>query len=289
MVYWNYFSPVCGQRGGGSTATHQSGSTFKAKYATSDFCLVQLNADPTPAWNIYYTGWNADDLASYTGCTAIHHPECHEKSISFNSDPLTVTSYLGTAVPGDGSHWRVDDWESGDTEPGSSGSGIWDASKHFIGQLHGGYSSCSSITADWYGRMSRSWNGGGTSATRMKDWLDPNNTGVLVVEGRFHTATDAVSPVNGPTRTAFNRITPNPARDAFAVEFDLHSYARVGADIFDASGRLVGVVPAKAYQAGSGSLQVNQSADVRLGPGLYFVRLSVDGRDAGSRKLIVVQ
>ena len=193
-------------------------------------------------------------------------------------------------MPGDGTHWRVGQWEDGTTEPGSSGSGLWDPDQHLVGQLHGGYASCSSITSDCFGRLSRSWNGGGASANRLKDWLDPDNTGVLVADGRYHESVNAVgTDARVPGRTVFTGLAPNPAEGSFAVHFDLASYARVGADVFDASGRLIGTVPAKSFLAGSGSLEVGTAGEVSLGPGLYFVRLTVDGRDAGARKLIIAR
>ncbi len=115
---------------------------------------------------------------------AIHHPNTDEKAISFQYDPLTVTTYRQSGVPGDGSHWRVDDWEDGTTEPGSSGSGLWDPNHRLVGQLHGGYASCSSITSDWYGRLSVSWDGS-SSANRLRDWLDPSGSGQRVADGSF--------------------------------------------------------------------------------------------------------
>lgn len=289
-VYWNFQSPTCGQHGGGSLSQSQLGASLKATWSTSDFCLILLQADPQEAWNVYYSGWNADEAHAPVNCHAIHHPNCDEKAISFNDDPITVTSYLQYTVPGNGSHWRIDTWEDGTTEPGSSGSGIWDPDHRLVGQLHGGYASCSSITSDWYGRFSRSWTGGGTAQTRVKDWLDPGNTGVLALDGRYRTSPEDVEPAaTANLPTAFAAIFPNPARGVFDLRFDLAAQARVGAEIFEASGRLIDVVPSKAYAAGSGSMQIRTDADTRLGPGLYFVRLLVDGRDAGSRKLIVVE
>jgi hypothetical protein len=77
---------------------------------------------------------------------------------------------------------RVADWDLGSTEPGSSGSPLFDQAHRVIGQLHGGFASCTSQEADWYGKFSVSWNGGGTSSTRLSDWLDPDGTGVLVTD-----------------------------------------------------------------------------------------------------------
>ena len=35
---------------------------------------------------------------------------------------------------------------------------------------------------DYYGRLDVSWEGGGSSSTRLKDWLDPNGTGTNNVD-----------------------------------------------------------------------------------------------------------
>jgi hypothetical protein len=118
-------------------------------------------------------------------------------------------------VPGDGTHWRIDDWEDGTTEPGSSGSGLWDQNHRLVGQLHGGYASCTSITSDWYGRIARSWEGGGSSATRLRDWLDPASTGTMVLDGEdpgaIDTGVESVRPVVA-ARSALFPISPNPTR-----------------------------------------------------------------------------
>ena len=58
---------------------------------------------------------------------------------SFEDDPTTTTSYLGTAVPGAGTHVRLEDWDLGTTEGGSSGSPLFNQDHRVIGQLHGGY------------------------------------------------------------------------------------------------------------------------------------------------------
>jgi hypothetical protein len=76
-------------------------------------------------------------------------------------------------------YWKL---EGAVTEPGSSGSPMFDENHRAIGQLHGGLSACGATgdsLSDCYGRISTSWTGGGTSATRLSDWLDPLNTGAL--------------------------------------------------------------------------------------------------------------
>ena len=190
VFYWNYESSTCGDLSGGSLSQNQTGSTFRASYAPSDFLLVELDAgEILPAFNVFFTGWDASGTAP-ASTVCIHQPSGDEKSISFNTNTVTSTDYLSNTVVATEDHWRVDDWEDGTTEGGSSGSCLWDvATKRCVGQLHGGYASCSSLTDDWYGKLSVSWAGGGSDATRLSNWLDPGNTGVLTIDGDPHITT----------------------------------------------------------------------------------------------------
>ena len=197
VVYWNFQSPVCGQQGGGSLADAQSGVIYRASYAPSDFCLVEFEEMPNPDWNVTYAGWDRSD-ADAPSAVAIHHPSTDEKAISFEYDPTFTTSYLGTAIPGDGTHVRVVDWDDGTTEPGSSGSPLFSPGHHIVGQLHGGYAACGNDDSDWYGRLSRSWNGGGADSSRLSNWLDPLGTAPLTLDIFDPAATGlAVSPSGG--------------------------------------------------------------------------------------------
>lgn len=181
VVYWNFESPNCGDLNGGSLADFQTGSTFRSAYSASDFTLVELDDLPDAASEVAYAGWDRGSQDA-TMAVAIHHPSGDEKAISFEYDATTTTSYLNNAVPGDGTHIRVIDWDSGTTEPGSSGSPLFDQNHRVIGQLHGGYAACGNDDSDWYGRISVSWNGGGTAATRLSNWLDPLGTGAQTVD-----------------------------------------------------------------------------------------------------------
>lgn len=190
VFYWNFESPNCGDLSGGSLADNQTGATFRASYAPSDFVLVELDpGELDPAFNVYFTGWDANGTVP-ASTVGIHHPRGDEKAISFNTNAVTSTDYLSNVVNATEDHWRIDDWEDGTTEPGSSGSGLWDAATNrLVGQLHGGYASCTSITSDWYGKLSTSWTGGGTNSTRLSNWLDAGNTGTLAINGDPHITT----------------------------------------------------------------------------------------------------
>lgn len=190
VFVWNFEAPVCGNQNGGSTADTQTGAIFRASSAASDFLLVQLSLDPDPAFNVFFTGWDASGAAP-ASTVGIHHPSGDVKSISFNTNAVTSTAYGSNTVNAAANHWRIDDWEDGTTEGGSSGSCLWDvATGRCVGQLHGGLALCNALTEpDWYGKLSVSWTGGGTDATRLSNWLDPGNTGVLGLDGDPHITT----------------------------------------------------------------------------------------------------
>lgn len=181
VTYWNFQAAQCGGTRNGQKTQFTTGATFLAGSAKTDFTLLKLNNMPQRDWGVTFAGWDrsGDDARQ---AIAIHHPNTDEKSISFENDPTSVTDYLGAVVPGDGSHIRVMDWDKGTTEPGSSGSPLFNQDHRIIGQLHGGWASCSSQTADYYGRFSRSWDGEGARGKRLKDFLDASNTGLMVTD-----------------------------------------------------------------------------------------------------------
>lgn len=215
VCYWNYENSTCrpvgsaasGGAGDGPLTMFTTGSDLRANFATSDVTLIELSQAPNPAWGVTYNGWSREDVFPPSGA-AIHHPSTDEKritlyDIALRPDRPTHTSSWGcTDFPGtggDGTHIKVY-WapNKGVTEPGSSGSPLFDNNKRIIGQLHGGASACGATgdnLSDCYGRVWRSWTGGGTSATRLSDWLDPLNTGSLTTDtiGRGLTVSPATA------------------------------------------------------------------------------------------------
>jgi hypothetical protein len=125
--------------------------------------------------------------------------------ISRGNNPVTIASAFGTI----NQHWRVD-WSPQNngtglmvtavTEGGSSGSPLFDQNHRIIVQLSGGPSVCSGTQLwDFYGRFDLSWTGGGTNATRLSNWLDPNNTGAITTNTTNISAlTPATFTISGP-------------------------------------------------------------------------------------------
>lgn len=161
-----------------ATGTTFNGSTLKARNASSDFCLLELNSPPPANSCIIAAGWSRSNTASSSG-TSITHPRGDVMKIAFYNTTITKQTFLGS------SDWRVV-WANGTVEPGSSGGPLFNSDKRIIGQVHGGNPSDICTTSDkaFFGRFDVSWTGGGTNSTRLSNWLDPNNTGVTTTNAR---------------------------------------------------------------------------------------------------------
>ena len=175
IFQFNFERPSCGS---GTPPSNQqvAGSFLRATYSASDVTLLEIDEPIPEGYNAWYNGWSRSTTAP-TESWCIHHPNNDEKKITYNDDPLADGQTWGP------DHWRIAQWEQGTTEPGSSGSPLFDQNARIVGQLHGGTASCSSLTYDEFGKLDVSWIGGGTAATRLRDWLDPANTGVVFEDG----------------------------------------------------------------------------------------------------------
>jgi lysyl endopeptidase len=181
VTYWNYQRSKCKGSRDGKLNQFNTGSVHLASNKTSDFTIVKLLQSPKPEWNVRFAGWDATGEIG-SSAVAIHHPNTDEKSISFENDSTELSSYGGTTSPGDGTHVKVPDWDLGTTEPGSSGSPLFDDNHRVIGQLHGGGAACGNDLPDYYGRFYTSWHGDGTESGSLKTHLDPGNTGRLTTD-----------------------------------------------------------------------------------------------------------
>lgn len=164
-----------------------SNSGGQGDVGDSDFFLVELNSEPS--FDPYFSGWDRSNTAATSG-VSIHHPSGDIKKIStFNQSLVTASGLQGS---GDNTtHWRVywDDTQNGHsvTEGGSSGSPIFNQNGLIVGDLTGGSSYCYATNQpDIYGKLWHGWDQmGNNSSSQLKPWLDPNNSGVTVLNGSY--------------------------------------------------------------------------------------------------------
>ncbi len=268
VVYWNFENSSCripgsaasGGAGDGQRTQFASGWTFRAARSASDFTLIEFLGTVDPLWNLHWAGWDRTagdgDCAGVpcflcsegSLCAGIHHPGVDEKRITFSQDPMVPSVYGGGTVPppgNDGSHLWVK-WDPDPvfppnptiqppippqvTEPGSSGSPVYNRERRFVGQLHGGTSACGEVgnrLSDYYGFLHRSWDGGTTPDTRAADWLDPLASGATTVDGRDACTAPAVPQNLSATPNGDNRI--DLAWDAVAGAERYRIYRALGA------------------------------------------------------------
>jgi hypothetical protein len=143
-----------------------TGATHLASYKPSDFTLLQLDQAPPEEWEVSYCGWSAKDEVTKES-VVIHHPNTYHKRKSKDFDESRIYD-----------DWlRVDHYEIGSTERGSSGAPLFNENKWIVGQLNAGTAKCEGKKPnsgyDKYGRLAVSWERG------LKQHLDPDGTGKL--------------------------------------------------------------------------------------------------------------
>lgn len=191
VTYWNFQNSTCrqpgspqsGAPGNGTLNDFNTGANFRAGYSASDFTLVELDDPVSETANAFFAGWDATGDSPGDSVICIHHPSTDEKRISFSFQETYISDYFGYSPNPNGNHVAIPHWDIGTTEGGSSGSPLFDKNKRVVGQLHGGGAACGNTDSDFFGWLHISWEGGGTPNTRLKDWLDPDNAGVLQLDG----------------------------------------------------------------------------------------------------------
>jgi hypothetical protein len=214
VFYFNHETSGCAGSNGPIDQSVSGGSLLSANQE-SDFALLELNSTPPASYNVCYSGWDATDMEStVTSAYGIHHPSGDVKKICFEEDAPyhdAINSFVNEV-------WYIDEWEDGVTEGGSSGSPLFNQNGLIIGQLAGGAAACSGTTNnglfDYYGRMGVSWSFGDTETNAIRFWLDPGNTGTLIVPNSCNSELPEINAslgaINGIPENSCNLVSFTP-------------------------------------------------------------------------------
>lgn len=194
-----------------------SGAELRANNSLSDFALVEMYSDIPSSWDVTFAGWDfSDSMPEYE--IGIHHPNGDIMKICRDDSGAVKENANGTEVwlIGGVSVGQGDGWEIGTTESGSSGSPLFNESGSIIGQLYAGQSFCNGFENnndyDIYGRFGVSWNAGTSSSSRLKDWLDPLDSGHEVLESLQNSLSVSDFELAGQLD-----IFPNPASTSITI------------------------------------------------------------------------
>lgn len=198
VFYWNYQNGVCGGNGVEPTSQNQSHSVWVAGDVTSDFTLIKAAQAPSTSFNLYLAGWYAGSDAPRSG-GVVHHPAGDVTKIAlYDKAPSSVNG--ATLCDGQfalaglclGTTRKINVWQvnysQGITEPGSSGSALYNQNHLIVGVLSGGSSACSGNSGngqpDIYARTNAAWTANAAANGQLKANLDPDNTGTLQFSGK---------------------------------------------------------------------------------------------------------
>jgi hypothetical protein len=99
---------------------------------------------------------------------------------------------------------------------------------------------------------------------------------------------DGTGVSDGPvTEFALSPVWPNPMRGSTRIMFAMPREASVHLGVHDVQGRELLVLADGTFPAGRHSIDWSSIAGSRLGPGLYFIRMSVPGRSIIRRFVLV--
>ncbi|MBC8755913.1 T9SS type A sorting domain-containing protein [Kordia sp. YSTF-M3] len=194
-----------------------SGAILRAANSESDMALVEITdaAFFAGSPDVVWAGWNRSTTAVPSLNVGVHHPsgDIQKVCVDFEGATRTVSNFNGNPTT---EMWRIADWDLGVTEPGSSGSPLFDQNGLIIGKLSGGSAACSGTNDnggfDIYGRFGVSWDFGTTNATQLQFWLDPAGTNPMdLVQFPPLQTFDydaAISILNIPTDLCDATITP---------------------------------------------------------------------------------
>jgi len=162
------------------------GCTQRAGRRENDFLLLELDSKIPSSFNAYFLGWNRADIVPQDA-TMVHQPRGDIKKIANSSASISVFNgpiQWNNEVTTPAQHHFTVNFDDGSYEVGSSGAALLDQNQRIVGQLHGGSNSTCDAASTWFGRLSLSWEGGGTPQTRLKDWLDPSASGAQTLDAK---------------------------------------------------------------------------------------------------------
>ena len=315
---FNYYYDSCGGTNLHSPSPTLNGANFKARSnypsfnsgsqgnssMVADFLLLELT-DPsvTAIQDLYYAGWNRKtDIHEepnderYNFFIGYHHPNGDVKKQSWGTSVSPSGTFNQSSVFG--THWGIN-FIGGGSQPGSSGSGLFDIDGLIIGDLSGGPNSGGACgptygKAALYSKLSYAWNNQFDQTTfpafvgtpsQLKTWLDPINSGQLTL-GYAKPDCSNLFPVGiNEFKNKFEesiQLYPNPSKTGIInASFNLTNPETIKVTVYNSLGRLVKTFSLGNVRTGSYSFDCSEFSD-----GIYMMNFSANDVMVGKKFII---
>ncbi len=186
VFFFNYEVPQCQDSIEGTSSQTISGSDMLAFADSLDFALLKMSIRPPGHYRPWYAGWDLTSVPATPGYT-IHHPQGDVKKLAISTAAPSAATFNASSLQGNrfvtNAHWYISRWQSGTTEPGSSGAGLFLENNRFIGLLSGGSASCSDPVNDYFVRLNKIWDHVASNDASVKSWLNPDGGAVTSLPG----------------------------------------------------------------------------------------------------------
>lgn len=307
---FNYQYTTCA---GSTLANFQSrtGANFRARSNlpsipnsgnayVADFLLLELLAPPPASANAYYAGWNRDanlfeNPDYYSKFIGFHHPGGDRKKLSVSLEADPTGNFNQTSVPN--THWNVVAIVGG-TEGGSSGSGLFDIDGLLIGDLSGGPSSSGECEpmgySALYSKLSYAWENAFDQAnfptyagaqSRLKDWLDPINSGRLKLPATKSDCSDYNAVGVNEVEELNNSIVfyPNPSTGIVNTRVNFATPTSFTVTVFDIMGKKQTAYDVNNAMTGTYQMDLSQ-----LSNGIYMLNIQ-SGNVTTNKKIVIAK
>lgn len=284
VFYFGFENSDCGLADA-SKSKSISGSSLYVTGDSLDFSLLKMSDRPPSAFQVYYAGWDANEI-DHDGSATLHHPNGDAMKISFDFDATSTAKW----VPGDlndyvvSSNYHITNWNIGTTEGGSSGAPLFSLKNRVVGTLSGGLATCGDSIGydaendrviysqepnrdDFYSKFYYNWDFIPSWDRQLKGWLDPLGTGQLTIGG--------LSPFSLPVEDLLTgqkniSIWPNPSTGSFNFLLPEYQGSPPEVEVLNMNGRQM--------QTDFSNLTYPFQIDLTgHAPGVYFLRINADG------------
>ena len=284
-----------------SRSNYPSMPSASGNALVQDFLLLELN-DNVPD-SFYLAGWNRNtDLALpaneeyYTAFYGFHHPGGDLKKLSRGWAVNPTATFNQSQIAA--THWGLSSTVGG-SAGGSSGSGLFDIDGLLIGDLSGGPgNTCQADGREFgaikqYSKLSFGWDNGweqnafpatAGAQTRLKDHLDPANTGLTKLEATLANCSDMTNLGVKNVTLADNvaNIYPNPSNTGVVTtQFNFDKATNVTLNVVNVLGQTVATYT--IFDAVNNTYQLDLSAQAN---GIYMINIVTEAGQLNKKVII---